>query len=429
MNVTRAHGDKNAVAAGLLGSTGSLAPATGNEVHMGQMRLFLEEIFCEATRFRHIEETGLGAEDIRIYREVSLGAPGCYADLLVKIPDIRSYYVELKFGYTEENLLGSICRKYAGENVTLDPDVDTVLLIARESDYNDWPGLKKQLQDALPKGLKLEAWTQAEFYKLFKERFGVEINASNEDSVLDLRVAIDKAKWLFAYGEEYADNPFGQALLWHFSSWYLQRLCRDEHLRPRDVLAPKVYPSVVIIMADLCSFSSYVRDSRDDDVARTCLATFYSKARHAIHNAGGMLYQFVGDEVVGLFGLHDTGDHKITRVLDCANALRQIGTSVSQQWQREIDRVQNSQGVHIGISIGDLSLVRFRPFSRTHVGFIGDSLNLSARLMGEAGSNEVVVSNTFYRRLTSQRAALFEAMGPVTAKNMGDISCWRWPSE
>jgi len=420
MSVTLVHDDMKPTAANAVSQ---------NDVHMGQLRLFLEEFFCEATRFKHIEETGLRAEDIRIYREVSLGAPGCFADLLVKIPNNRSYYVELKFGYTEENLLSSLSRKYAGENVSLDPDVDTVLLILRESDYSDWAGLKKQLQDALPEGLKLEVWTQAEFYRLFKDRFDVDIDDSNEDGLLDVRVAIDQAKWLYAYGEEYADSPFGQALLWHFSSWYLQRLCRSKNFRPRDVLASRVYPGVVIIMADLCSFSSYVRDSRDDDVARLCLATFYSKARHAIHNAGGMLYQFVGDEVVGLFGLHDTGDHKIQRVLDCATALRQIGTSVSQQWQREIDRVQKSQGVHIGISIGDLSLVQFRPFSRTHVGFIGDSLNLSARLMGEAASNEVIVSNTFYRRLPAERAALFESMGPVAAKNMGEISCWRWPSE
>lgn len=162
---------------------------------------------------------------------------------------------------------------------------------------------------------------------------------------------------------------------------------------------------------------------------RLCLTTFYSKARHAIHNAGGMLYQFVGDEVVSLFGLRDTSDMKIHRLLDCANALRQIVTSVSQQWQREINRVQKSQGVHIGISIGDLSLVQFRPFSRTNVSFIGDSLNLSARLMGEAGPNEVIVSNTFYRRLTAERAASFESMGPVAAKNMGEISCLRWPNE
>ena len=399
-----------------------------NSAQLGQMRLFLEEVFCEATRFQHMEETGLSTEDIRIYREVSLGAPGCYADLLVKIPNVRSYYVELKFGYTEENLINSLNRKYAAENVTLDPEADTVLLIARESDYSDWPTLKKTLQDALPKNLNLEVWTQDEFYKLLKNRFEVEIDDSNEDCLLDVRVAIDKAKWLYAYGEEYADNPFGQALLWHFSSWYLQRLCKQK-LRPRDVLAPRVYPGVVTIMADMCSFSSYVRDSRDNEVTRLCLATFYSKARHAIHNAGGMLYQIVGDEVVGLFGLHDTSDAKIHRVLDCANALRQIGTSVSQQWQREIDRVQKSQGVHIGISIGDLSLVQYRPFSRTNIGFIGDSLNLSARLMGEAGQNEVIVSNTFCRRLSQDRAGMFEAMGPVAAKNMGEISCWRWPAE
>jgi hypothetical protein len=47
-----------------------------------------------------------------------------------------------------------------------------------------------------------------------------------------------------------------------------------------------------VLLADLCSFSSYIRDTGDAEVVRESLTAFYSKARYQIINNGGMLYQF-----------------------------------------------------------------------------------------------------------------------------------------
>jgi hypothetical protein len=76
-----------------------------------------------------------------------------------------------------------------------------------------------------------------------------------------------------------------------------------------------------------------------------------------------MLYQFAGDEVLGLFGIPDHPDGVTEAVLDTARALCRIGESVSQRWQRRIDRVQTAAGLHVGIALGDLQIVSLRPFS------------------------------------------------------------------
>jgi class 3 adenylate cyclase len=81
--------------------------------------------------------------------------------------------------------------------------------------------------------------------------------------------------------------------------------------------------------------------------------------------------------------------------------------------------------VHVGVAAGDLALLALRPFSRSHLGFIGDALNLSARLMAEAASSEAVVSNTVYTRLGSAQQTLFQAIEPIEAKNVGRIRGWR----
>jgi class 3 adenylate cyclase len=65
------------------------------------------------------------------------------------------------------------------------------------------------------------------------------------------------------------------------------------------------------------------------------------------------------------------------------------------------------------------------PFSRTHIGAIGDSINLAARLCSAAEVDEIVVSNTFYQWLPRATRAEFHETQPVDAKNMGRVRSWK----
>jgi len=54
--------------------------------------------------------------------------------------------------------------------------------------------------------------------------------------------------------------------------------------------------------------------------------------------------------------------------------------------QRLIDQVQPAAGVHVAMALGDLQVLSLRPLSRTHMGVIGDCINLAARLNTVSGS-------------------------------------------
>jgi class 3 adenylate cyclase len=139
--------------------------------------------------------------------------------------------------------------------------------------------------------------------------------------LLDVRDAIDRAKGLHAFGPDYQGSNLGASLLWHLGFWRVGALRQrwiathpGERFSKRAVLPPGTYHDVAVIMADLTAFSSYVRDTRDERVVRDCLTAFYAKSRHQIINAGGMLYQFLGDAVIALFGVPDRpGDYLATR--------------------------------------------------------------------------------------------------------------------
>ena len=240
-----------------------------------------------------------------------------------------------------------------------------------------------------------------------------------------IRHKIEKAKWKYTFGDKYPDHYLADTLMWHFGFWTLRRLFEEKGLEPKLVLAPGLYRGVTILMADLCSFSSYVRDTRDEELIRHALTTFYSRARHAIHSAGGMLYQFVGDEVVALFGIPDQHPDACRNAVGCARSLVDIGNSVSYHWQHEMDRVQESGGVHIGIAMGELNLMPLRPFSENYIGFIGDSMNMAARLTAAAAPSEIVVSNRFHQQLGRDGGEPFQEMPAVEGKNVGRIRCWK----
>jgi class 3 adenylate cyclase len=178
-------------------------------------------------------------------------------------------------------------------------------------------------------------------------------------------------------------------------------------------------------MADLCSYSSYVRDTRDEAVSRHSLTSFASRTRHRIVNDSGMLYQFLGDSVVGLFGVPEAPPGYLEQAVECARSLVDIGTSVATEWQRQIDQIQPAAGVHVSMTLGDLQVLSLRPLIRTHMGVIGDSINLADRLNTAAGCDEIVVSNTLYQRLPDALRAEFQELPPVEAKNIGRIRGWK----
>jgi class 3 adenylate cyclase len=62
---------------------------------------------------------------------------------------------------------------------------------------------------------------------------------------------------------------------------------------------------------------------------------------------------------------------------------------------------------------------------RTHIGFVGDGLNVAARLMGQAGCDEIVASNSLYARLNPRWQPEFSETEPIDAKNVGRIMAWR----
>ncbi|MGB1110802.1 MAG: adenylate/guanylate cyclase domain-containing protein, partial [Gammaproteobacteria bacterium] len=316
-----------------------------------------------------------------------------------------------------------LARKYGGST----PDITEASRLIVLTDWDDNGNTKEaaaQVREVVAENLKLEIWPRNKVYNEIEELFGVRMDAGTSDPYT-LREAVDDLKGRHAFGEDWKNDLLQSSLLWHFGYWKLKKLYARHEQNARMIFPPGLYPNVVAVLADLSSFSAFVRDTRDMEVLRHSLTAFYHKARYEIINSGGMMYQFVGDEVVGLFGVPERSPQYITRAMDCARALVDIGKAVANDWQRQIDRIQLTSGAHVGIAMGDMQFVSLRPYGAARLGCVGDSINMGARLLNEADSSEIVVSNTFYQRLEDKDQREFEQLAPVQAKNMGNIRAWK----
>ncbi|HKS39732.1 MAG TPA: adenylate/guanylate cyclase domain-containing protein [Blastocatellia bacterium] len=394
------------------------------ESYLRELRLFLEEICCDLSRFQHVAQDGVQPEDILINQEVYLGIAGAFADIEVRVPGNAPYFVEIKYGYPPDKIIRHINRKY-GTPTQANREASKIVLVVDSESYDNWSEIENDIRACLRPGLSLEVWGEEKLLSLISKQFDLEINNLTEGEIAELHNAIDRAKGVHAFGESFSNDPLQSSLIWHFGFWVLRRLRESDNSTPRTIMVPGLYKSVVVIFADLSCFSSYVRDTRDDDVVRHVLTSFYSKARYQVLSYGGMLYQFLGDGVLALFGVLDRKESYVEDALSCAKALVDIGNSVSNEWQRQIDHLQSAGGCHIGMAIGELNIMSLRPFSRAHMGAIADSINTAARLSSNAAPDEIVVSNALFQKLDEESQAKFQEMEPVEARNIGRIRAWK----
>ena len=393
------------------------------ETDARELRIFLESVLCDLCRFLHAARDGVAPAETQIHQKVRLG-PGAFADIRVAAGRLPLYFIEMDIGYSRPRVIESMRLKYA-RRTPASEGAGKVIVVVDQALASASPSLEAELRALLAPGLDLELWDDRHLARLIRDTLGLDIFHFVEAQLLALRQAVDQAKAVYAFGPATAVDPLRSTLLWHFAYWRLAQLREAGCVDPRAILPPGRYAKVVVVMADVCAYSSYVRDTRDDRVIRESLTSFASKTRYRIINDGGMLYQFVGDSVVGFFGIPAETGNDASRALECARSLVDIGAAVAEEWQRQIDQAEPAAGVHVGMAVGEVQMLSLRPFSRTHMGAVAQAMNLAARLTSVAGPGEIVVSNLFHQALPDPERLAFTELEPVEAKNIGRVRAWK----
>jgi class 3 adenylate cyclase len=163
---------------------------------------------------------------------------------------------------------------------------------------------------------------------------------------------------------------------------------------------------VTTLFADLVE-STALGERHDPEDVDAALRAFYELCRGVTVRFGGVVEKFIGDAVVGVFGVpiahEDDAERAVRAALEILARMRELPPIGTEQLQ-----------VRAGVNTGP-ALVRPLLHPQTGEGMlVGDAVNTAARLLTATPAMSVVVGATT-RRLT-ERAIAYERLPAITVK-------------
>lgn len=175
-----------------------------------------------------------------------------------------------------------------------------------------------------------------------------------------------------------------------------------------------------ILFIDIRGFTSTSEKLSLDELS-SFLNDFYSAVTQVVLKYQGRINKFIGDEVMALFNMDgNLPDHQMWAVRAGMALVRTMD---------EVNRIRGNRGeppifVGVGVNTGEVLLGIFGSSLRQEYTAIGDSVNVAARLQGQARGGEVVISDTVYEFVKERTVA--EDMGEKPLKGKGaPLRLWK----
>jgi class 3 adenylate cyclase len=178
--------------------------------------------------------------------------------------------------------------------------------------------------------------------------------------------------------------------------------------------APARRRIVVALFCDLVD-STRIAERTDPEVLRKIMDRYYTAMRTSIERHGGTVEKFIGDAVVGTFGVPTAHEDDTLRAVRAAVDMRRAA--------EDLDREGGDQDVPIGVRIAiDAGETLADETAAMEGRLAGDVFNTAARLQSSALPGDIVISTAAERlargRLTTEPMPALELKGksgPVEA--------------
>lgn len=191
---------------------------------------------------------------------------------------------------------------------------------------------------------------------------------------------------------------------------YVSRDVAHELLQQRDTTLSGRRVEVTCLFSDLRGFTG-VSEQLDVDTIVQMLNQHLAEMTQIVFEYGGTVDKFIGDCVMAVFGapLHQP-DHAL-RAVTCAHHMRARQQQLAQEWlRRGLPPVKIGIGMTTGVvfagTIGSDALA-------SHT-VIGDHVNLAARLEGQSGPDDIILSAATLQKV--QDFVEVEPRGEITVK-------------
>jgi predicted ATPase/class 3 adenylate cyclase len=165
--------------------------------------------------------------------------------------------------------------------------------------------------------------------------------------------------------------------------------------------------------------STALAERLDPEFVHNVLDRYAAVASEVLQRHGGTTEKFIGDAVVGVFGLAELHEDDALRAVRAAVELRDAVAKLSEELERERSI---SFSIKLGLNSGEVFV---GAGSHREVFATGDPINVAARLEQAAGANEILLGERTYRLVEAYVRA--EALGPLEVKGRtAKVHAWRF---
>ena len=172
---------------------------------------------------------------------------------------------------------------------------------------------------------------------------------------------------------------------------------------------------VTVVLSDLKNFSKLVHAVHPATL-NEIMGRYYLHARNLVWDHHGVLDKFIGDAVLAIFNYpadERVGEEAAVRF---AQALIEMGREITGELLSTINDVIET-GTRVGIASGELWTVDIG-YEDLEVSFVGDVINLAARLEGNAEINGILLDNITYNLLKKRSPDFVAGLG-ATERTLG----------
>jgi class 3 adenylate cyclase/tetratricopeptide (TPR) repeat protein len=172
---------------------------------------------------------------------------------------------------------------------------------------------------------------------------------------------------------------------------------------------------VTVLFIDLTDYTHLTREI-GAEATHKLARRFHDLASGAIREYGGSVERYVGDAVMGIFGVPVAHGNDPERALRAAEAIHGLMPAMGAELGRALS-------VHVGAAFGHVVASR-RDAGSGEFSTVGETVNLAARLVGLASGGQTVISDALRHALAEMIAV--EPVGEVSVKGFDiPVRAWR----
>jgi adenylate cyclase len=166
---------------------------------------------------------------------------------------------------------------------------------------------------------------------------------------------------------------------------------------------------ITVVFCDMRGFTAFAETAEPEDVT-SVLREYHGAVGPLIHEYEGTLERFAGDGFMVFFNDPIPCEDAASRAVHMTIAMRSRVAELAEGWRRRGHQLDFGAGIAVGYAT--CGAIGFE--GRFDYAAIGTVTNLAARLSGEAGGGQILISQRVYACLDKQIEA--EAIGELNLK-------------